>query len=109
MPSIKRKDVLIRLCKMITRNRRELAVMESIEAGKPIRDCELIDVPEAIHCIKWHAELIDKIYDQTSPTGDDAISIITRAPIGVVAAILPWNFPLLMMVFCGQQPQKGGP
>jgi len=94
-----RKETLIKLAKLMTRNRRELAVMESIEAGKPIRDCELIDVPEAIHCIKWHAELIDKIYDQTSPTGDDAISIITRAPIGVVAAILPWNFPLLMMAW----------
>ena len=94
-----RKDVLIRLCKLMTRNRRELAVMESLEAGKPIRDCETIDIPEAIHCIKWHAELIDKIYDQTSPTGDDAISMILREPIGVVAAVLPWNFPLLMMAW----------
>ena len=94
-----RKDKLIRLAKLMTRNRRELAVLESIEAGKPIRDCELIDIPEAIHCIKWHAEAIDKIYDQTSPTGDDAISMIVREPIGVVAAILPWNFPLLMMAW----------
>ncbi len=94
-----RKDVLIRLCKLMTRNRRELAMMESLEAGKPIRDCETIDIPEAIHCIKWHAELVDKIYDQTSPTGDDAISMIVREPIGVVAAVLPWNFPLLMMAW----------
>ena len=88
-----RKDVLIRLCKLMTRNRRELAVMESIESGKPILDCETIDIPEAIHTIKWHAEAIDKIYDQTAPTGDDALSIIVREPIGVVAAVLPWNFP----------------
>ncbi|MGB0410113.1 MAG: aldehyde dehydrogenase [Pikeienuella sp.] len=94
-----RKDVLIRLCKLITRNRRELAVMESLESGKPIRDCETIDIPEVIHCLKWHAEAIDKIYDQTGPSGDDALSIITREPIGVVAAILPWNFPLLMMAW----------
>ncbi len=94
-----RKDVLIRLCKLITRNRRELAVMESLESGKPIRDCEEIDIPETIHCIKWHAELIDKVYDQTSPTGDDAISMIVREPIGVVAAVLPWNFPLLMLAW----------
>ena len=94
-----RKDTLIRLAKLMTRNRRELAVLESTEAGKPIRDCELIDIPDAIHCIKWHAEAIDKIYDQTSPTGDDAISMIVREPIGVVAAILPWNFPLLMMAW----------
>lgn len=94
-----RKDVLIRLCKLITRNRRELAVLESIESGKPIRDCELIDIPETIHCIKWHAESADKIYDQTGPAGDDAVSMIVREPIGVVAAILPWNFPLLMMAW----------
>ncbi len=94
-----RKDVLIRLCKLITRNRRELAVMESLESGKPIRDCELIDIPETIHTIKWHAELIDKIYDQTAPAGDDAISMIIREPVGVVAAVLPWNFPLLMMAW----------
>ena len=94
-----RKDVLIRLCKLMTRNRRELAVMESIESGKPILDCETIDIPEAIHTIKWHAEAIDKIYDQTAPTGDDALSIIVREPIGVVAAVLPWNFPLLMLAW----------
>ncbi len=94
-----RKDVLIRLCKLITRDRRELAVMESLDSGKPIRDCELIDVPETIHMIKWHAEAIDKIYDQTSPTGDEAISMIVREPIGVVAAVLPWNFPLMMLAW----------
>lgn len=94
-----RKDILIRLCKLITRNRRELAVMESVDSGKPIRDCETIDIPETIHCIKWHAEAVDKIYDQTGPSGDDAISMIVREPVGVVAAVLPWNFPLLMLAW----------
>ena len=94
-----RKDVLIRLCKLITRRRREFAVMESLDSGKPIKDCEEIDIPETIHTIKWHGELIDKIYEQTAPTGDDAISMIVREPVGVVAAVLPWNFPLLMMAW----------
>lgn len=94
-----RKDVLIRLCKLITRRKHEFAVMESLDSGKPVRDCALIDIPETIHTIKWHAELIDKIYDQTAPAGDDAISMIVREPIGVVAAVLPWNFPLLMMAW----------
>ena len=94
-----RKDVLIRLCKLISRNRRELAVMESLDSGKPIRDCELIDIPETIHTIKWHAEAIDKIYDQTAPGGQDSIAMIIREPIGVVAAVLPWNFPLLMLAW----------
>ena len=94
-----RKDILIKLCKLLTRNQKELAVMESLESGKPIRDCVQIDLPEAIHTIKWHAELIDKIYDQTAPSGDDALSLIIREPIGVIAAILPWNFPLLMLAW----------
>ena len=94
-----RKDVLIRLCKLITRNRRELAVMESLDSGKPILDCELIDIPETIHTIKWHAEAVDKIYDQTAPAGDDAIAMIVREPVGVVGVVLPWNFPLLMLAW----------
>ena len=94
-----RKDVLVRLCRLIARNRRELAVMECLESGKPIQDCELIDVPEAIHCIRWHAEATDKIYGQTSPSGDGALSLVVREPVGVVAAVLPWNFPLLMLAW----------
>ena len=94
-----RKGVLIRLSKLMTRNRRELAVLESIESGKPIADCEGIDIPESIHTILWHAEAIDKIYDQTGPSGDGAISMIVREPIGVVGAVLPWNFPLLMLAW----------
>jgi gamma-glutamyl-gamma-aminobutyraldehyde dehydrogenase len=94
-----RKHVLIRLCKLITRNRRELAVLESLDSGKPIRDCELVDIPETIHTIKWHAELIDKLYDQTAPAGEDALAVIVREPVGVVAAVLPWNFPLLMLAW----------
>lgn len=94
-----RKEVLIRLAKLIKRNRRELAVMESLDSGKAIRDCELIDVPETIATIKWHAEAVDKIYDQTAPASDDHIAMIVREPIGVVGAVLPWNFPLLMLAW----------
>ena len=94
-----RKDVLIRLCKLMTRNARELAVLESIDSGKTIFDCETVDVPEAINCIKWHAEAIDKIYDTVSPASDDHIAMVVREPIGVVGLVLPWNFPLLMMAW----------
>ena len=88
-----RKDVLIRLCKLMTRGRRELAVMESVESGKPIRDCETIDVPEAINTIKWHAEAIDKIYDQVAPGGDDALALVVREPVGVVGLVPALEFP----------------
>ncbi len=94
-----RKDVLIRFCKLLTRNARELAVMESLDSGKTIFDCETVDIPETIHCIKWHAEAIDKIYDQVSPASDDHIAMVVREPIGVVGLVLPWNFPLLMLAW----------
>ncbi|MFD1383887.1 aldehyde dehydrogenase [Rhodanobacter aciditrophus] len=94
-----RKASLIKLSKLVLRNRHELAVMESLDSGKPISDCENIDIEEFVHIMKWHAELIDKIYDQTAPVGPDAISMIVREPIGVVGAVLPWNFPLLMLVW----------
>ena len=94
-----RKNVLIRLSKLIVRNRRELAVLESLDSGKPIRDCEMVDIPETIHTLQWHAEATDKLYDQSAPTGDDAMAMIVREPVGVVAAVLPWNFPLLMLAW----------
>lgn len=98
LPPAARKEVLIRLSKYILRNRRELAVLESLDSGKPIRDCELIDVPESINALKWQAEAIDKIYGQTAPATEDAIAMIVREPVGVVACVLPWNFPLLMLL-----------
>jgi len=91
-----RKQVMIKFVKLIKRNQQELAVMEALESGKPIKDCVSIDVPETIDCIQWHAEAIDKIYDQISPSGDAALGMIVREPIGVVACVLPWNFPMLM-------------
>ncbi|MHA7775227.1 aldehyde dehydrogenase [Roseibium sp. M-1] len=94
-----RKDILIRFAKLLTRNRRELAVMESLDSGKTIYDCETVDVPETIHCLKWHAEAIDKIYDQVSPASDNHIAMIVREPVGVVGLVLPWNFPLLMLAW----------
>ena len=95
----KRKQVMIRLCKLLQRNRRELAVLESLDSGKPIRDCATADLPETIQCIQWHAEAIDKIYDETAPVGDDAMAMIVREPVGVVGAVLPWNFPLMMLAW----------
>ncbi len=94
-----RKEVLIKLAKLIKRNARELAVIESLDSGKTIFDCETVDLPETINCLIWHAELIDKIYDQTAPMSDDHMAMIVREPVGVVGLVLPWNFPLLMLAW----------
>ena len=64
--------------------------------GKPISDSLKVDIPGAARCIHWYAEAIDKVYDEVAPTGPGALALITREPMGVVGAIVPWNFPLLM-------------
>jgi len=91
-----RKQILLNFADLIEKNTMELAVLDALEAGKPITDCITIDVPETVQCIRWHAEAVDKLYDQISPTGPDNLGLIVREPIGVVGAVIPWNFPALM-------------
>ena len=81
------------------RNRHELAVIEALDSGKPISDCAQIDIPESINTLLWHAEAIDKIYDDVAPSGEDALAVIVREAVGVVGCVLPWNFPLLMLAW----------
>lgn len=94
-----RKEVLRNFAKLLERNRHELAVMESLDSGKPVSECQTVDIPETVNTIRWHAELIDKLYDNTAPAGKDALTMVVREPVGVVACVLPWNFPLLMLAW----------
>lgn len=98
-PPAERKAVLLKFARLLERNRHELAVLESLDSGKPIRECQTVDVPDTINTIRWHAELIDKIYDSTAPVGSNALTMVVREPIGVVGLVLPWNFPLLMLAW----------
>ncbi|MGF1447509.1 MAG: aldehyde dehydrogenase [Pikeienuella sp.] len=94
-----RKAVLGKLADLIMAHVEELAAMEALDAGKPITDCLEIDVPETATCIRWHGEAQDKLYDQIAPSSPDALAMVVREPVGVVGAVLPWNFPLLMMAW----------
>lgn len=91
-----RKKILQRFCALIHDNLDELALLETLDMGKPIRDASGIDIPNSANCIGWYAEAIDKLYDEVAPTGSSALGMITREPLGVVAAVVPWNFPLMM-------------
>lgn len=91
-----RKKVLLKFAELIHSNLDELALLETLDTGKPIRDSLRVDIPAAARCIQWYAEAVDKIYDEVAPTGDDTLALITREPLGVVGAIVPWNFPLIM-------------
>ncbi|RQR55227.1 aldehyde dehydrogenase [Burkholderia sp. Bp9125] len=94
-----RKAVLLRLAQLIDTHAEELALLEALEAGKPIGECIGLDIPESAACIRWHAEVTDKRYDALSPSGAGVVGMITREPIGVVGAVLPWNFPALMLAW----------
>jgi acyl-CoA reductase-like NAD-dependent aldehyde dehydrogenase len=91
-----RKKILLRFAETIREHAEELALLETLDMGKPITDSLKVDIPGAARCVQWYAEAIDKVYDQVAPTGPKALAFITREPMGVVGAIVPWNFPLLM-------------
>ena len=91
-----RKKILLRYAEAIAGARDELALLETLDVGKPITDSLEMDVPATVRTIRWYAEAVDKIYGEVAPTGADALATVTREPVGVVGAIIPWNFPLLM-------------
>lgn len=91
-----RKRVLRRFAELILQHKEELALLETLDMGKPIGDALRVDVPSTARCIEWYAEAIDKIYGEVAPTGPGTLATITREPLGVVGAIVPWNFPLIM-------------
>jgi gamma-glutamyl-gamma-aminobutyraldehyde dehydrogenase len=91
-----RKAVLIKLSELILANRDELALLDSLSMGKPVMDAYNIDVPGAAGVFRWYAESVDKIYDQVAPSAPNILATITREALGVVAAVVPWNFPLDM-------------
>ncbi len=94
-----RKRMLLRLADLVEQHADELALLETLDMGKPVRDARHDDLPGAIRCLRWTAEAVDKVYGEIAPTAVDTLGLITREPVGVVAAIVPWNFPLLMAMW----------
>jgi gamma-glutamyl-gamma-aminobutyraldehyde dehydrogenase len=91
-----RRKVLLKFSELILKHRGELAMLETINVGKPITSSTNGDIPSAANCIAWFGEAIDKIYGEVGPTGPDMTAVVTREPVGVVAAVVPWNYPLSM-------------
>lgn len=91
-----RKKILQNFADIIRSNRDELALIETLDMGKPISDSTSIDVRAVANCFDWYGEAIDKVYDEIAPTAQNALALITKQPLGVVAAVVPWNFPMLM-------------
>jgi 4-guanidinobutyraldehyde dehydrogenase/NAD-dependent aldehyde dehydrogenase len=91
-----RKKVLQRFAALFEKHMDELAVLETLDMGKPIAESRTIDVNVVLDTLQWYAECPDKLYDEIAPTGPNQLATITREPVGVVGAVVPWNFPMLM-------------
>lgn len=88
--------MLTKFADLMDAHREELALLETLDTGKPIRHSLRDDIPGAARAIRWYAEAIDKVYGEVAPTGGNELAMIVREPIGVIAAVVPWNFPLLL-------------
>lgn len=91
-----RQQVLTRLSDLILENAEELALLESTDSGHPIGDALAVDVPSCARTFRWYAEALDKVYDDVAPTPRNALAIISREPLGVIGAVVPWNYPLII-------------
>ena len=95
-PPAARKRVLQRFAEKITAAKEELALLETLDMGKPIQYSLAVDVSSTARCIQWYAEAVDKVYDEIAPTPRSGLALITREAMGVIGAIVPWNYPMIM-------------
>ena len=91
-----RKGVMLKLADLVRCHADVLSVMESIDSGKTITDCHHEISVEVASCFQWYAELIDKRFGKIASTGEEALALILKEPVGVAGLVVPWNFPLLM-------------
>jgi 4-(gamma-glutamylamino)butanal dehydrogenase len=91
-----RKRRMLRWADLIEAEAADLAVLETRDMGMPIGMASGMETPFAIDALRWYAEVADKIYDETKTIDDEITALITRVPLGVVGAILPWNAPMMI-------------
>ncbi|GAB2827458.1 aldehyde dehydrogenase [Actinocorallia aurea] len=94
-----RAAVLHRIAGLVEDHVDELALLDSLDAGKRIIDTRAIDAPGSAAILRWYAEGLDKVYGEVAPTGGGDLAVVTREPLGVVAAVVPWNYPLEMAIW----------
>jgi gamma-glutamyl-gamma-aminobutyraldehyde dehydrogenase len=94
-----KKRILFKLADLMDRDIETLAVLESLDVGKPISDALGGDIPNAIRTLRYYAEALDKVYGEVGPQTSDRFSFAVHEPLGVIGAIVPWNFPLHMAMW----------
>ena len=91
-----KKIIMLRWAQLLGEHREELALLEAIDTGRPIGDALSVDAPNSTRVIQWYAETIDKTYDEIAPAPRNALAMITREPLGVIGAVVPWNYPMMI-------------
>ena len=91
-----RGEALQRFAAVVEAHREELALLVSLEMGKPIRAAHDIELRALIRTLRYYGEIADKEHGEITPTSEGELSLVTREPAGVVAAVVPWNFPLTL-------------
>jgi acyl-CoA reductase-like NAD-dependent aldehyde dehydrogenase len=94
-----KKDVMLRWATLLRENNEELALLETLDVGKPISDSLNVDVNGAARTIQWYGEAIDKTYEEIAPSPKNSLAMITREPLGVIGAIVPWNYPMMIAMW----------
>ena len=94
-----KKKILFKLAELIERDAETLALLESLDVGKPIRDALAIDIPASVRTLRYYAEALDKVYGEVGPETSDRFSYAVHEPLGVIGVIVPWNFPLMMAMW----------
>jgi aldehyde dehydrogenase (NAD+) len=96
MRAAERGHILLKLADLIRRDQEELVQLESLDSGKPVSAVRRQDLPAVIDTLTYYAGWADKITGQVIPARPDALTYTVREPMGVVGAIIPWNFPLMI-------------
>ncbi len=91
-----KKKVLLRFAELIRAHTDEIALLETLDVGKPIANSIAVDVPFCADCIQYYAEFADKLYDEVAPVGTHDVAMVRKEPLGVIGAIVPWNYPLII-------------
>ena len=94
-----KKRILFKLADLMERDAETLALLESLDVGKPITNALGGDVPGSIRTLRYYAEALDKVTGEVGPEAPDRFSFAVHEPLGVIGIIVPWNFPLLMAIW----------
>ncbi|MCY1332882.1 NADP/NAD-dependent aldehyde dehydrogenase PuuC [compost metagenome] len=95
LPAAARGLLLLKLADAIEANAEELAQLESLDTGHPLRDSRNLDVPRTAACFRYFGGIADKIEGSVIPVEAGFLNYVQRKPVGVVGQIVPWNFPLM--------------